>query len=251
MALERKPFQGVYNIIRFNWHFYVLTFLLLVVLFCIKSFLPIFLQSILIWLGFLIIMTIVVSVLTSFFVYDYSDLYRLYWLSDLNDKKVLNVNAGFDETSSIIKQIFPKTHLVVCDFYDADIHTEISIERARKAYPSHENTVKVDSIALPFGNATFSKVIIILAAHEIRNQDERILFFKELNRIMEPDGHIYVTEHLRDFQNFLAFNIGFLHFYSKNNWLKVFENSDLYLAREIKTTPLISTFILKKNGNTF
>lgn len=251
MGLERKPFQGVFNIIRFNWHFYVIAGAILIVLFIINSFLPVFLQSIIKWLGFLIIITIAVSVTTSFYVYDYSDLYKLYWLSDLNCKKVLNVNAGFDETSTIIKRIFPKTDLTICDFYDPDKHTEISIERARKAYPSHKDTIRVDSSILPFENATFSHVISILSAHEIRKRDERILFFKELNRITEPDGHIYVTEHLRDLNNFLAYNVGFLHFHSKRNWLKVFEKSDLYLEREIKITPFISTFVLKKNGNTF
>lgn len=251
MGLERKPFQGVFNIIRFNWHFYVIAGAVLIVLFVINSFVPVFLQSIIIWLGFLILIPITVSVLTSFYVYDYSDLYKLYWLSDLNDKKVLNINAGFDETSAIIKRIFPKSDLTICDFYNPDKHTEISIERARKAYPYYENTISVDSSMLPFENATFSRVITILSAHEIRKKDERILFFKELNRITELNGHIYVTEHLRDLNNFVAYNIGFLHFYSKINWLKVFEKSDLYLVREIKTTPFISTFVLKKNGNTY
>ncbi|TDT38697.1 ubiE/COQ5 methyltransferase-like protein [Maribacter spongiicola] len=251
MGLERKPFQGVFNIIRFNWHFYVIAGAVLIVLFIIKYFVPVFLQSVIIWLGILILIPITVSVLTSFYVYDYSDLYKLYWFSDLNEKKVLNVNAGFDETSAIIKHIFPKTDLTICDFYNAEKHTEISMERARKAYPSHKHTVKVDASALPFKNGVFSHVITIFSAHEIRNQNERILFLKELNRITELDGHIYITEHLRDFNNFLAYNIGFLHFYTKSSWLKVFENSDLYLEREIKITPFISTFVLKKNGNTF
>lgn len=251
MGLERKPFQGIFNIIRFNWHFYVIASAVLLFLFIIFFFVTVFFQSIIIWLGFLFLILITFSVLTSYYVYDYSDLYKLYWFSSLNDKKVLNINAGFDETSAIIKQNFPKIDLTVCDFYNSDKHTEISIERARKAYPSDKNTLRVDSSILPFQNATFSNVIVIFSAHEIRKQEERILFFKELNRITEPSGQIYITEHLRDLNNFLAYNIGFMHFYSKSNWLKVFEQSNLYLEEEIKITPFVSTFVLKRNGNTF
>ncbi len=47
-------------------------------------------------------------------------------------KQILNINAGFDETSFIIKNNFPNADLNVFDFYDAEIHTEPAIVRARK-----------------------------------------------------------------------------------------------------------------------
>ena len=93
------------------------------------------------------------------------------------------------------------------------------------------------------------KILLILAAHEIRNGNERIAFFKELNRIIKPTGQIYVTEHLRDTANFIAYNIGFFHFYSKKSWLDTFAKANLAISQEIKQTPFISTFILVKNGN--
>jgi hypothetical protein len=78
---------------------------------------------------------------------------------------------------------------------------------------------------------------------------ERIAFFKELNRILKPEGKIYITEHLRDWVNFIPYSVGFFHFYSKNNWSKIVHSSDLKIEKEIKTTPFVSTFILTKNGN--
>ncbi len=33
----RKPFQGVWNIIRFNWHFYVVAFVVIFISFLIKG----------------------------------------------------------------------------------------------------------------------------------------------------------------------------------------------------------------------
>jgi len=71
-----------------------------------------------------------------------------------------------------------------------------------------------------------------------------------LHRIIKPDGEIYISEHLRDTANFIAFTIGFLHFYSKNTWFKTFSTAKLSLKKEIKTTLFTSTFILHKNGNT-
>lgn len=91
---------------------------------------------------------------------------------------------------------------------------------------------------------------MILSAHEIRNEIERIELFKELNRVIKLNGQIYVTEHLRDFPNFLAYNIGFFHFHTKSSWLKTFNDANLKIRQEIKLTPFISTFILYKNGNT-
>ena len=92
------------------------------------------------------------------------------------------------------------------------------------------------------------KIFVIFAAHEIRNEQERLDFFKELKRVIKPTGEIFITEHLRDVPNFLAYNIGFLHFYSKLNWFQVFELTGLSLKSEQKITPFISTFTLTKYG---
>ncbi|MEP2239503.1 MAG: methyltransferase domain-containing protein [Maribacter sp.] len=238
------------NILRFNWHFYVIAAVLLLFALGLQIIAPFYLQRILFWSALLGIITIIVSLLVSYYIYDYSSLYQLSWLPNLNDKKVLNINAGFDETSEIIRGDFPNIDLTICDFYDSEKHTEVSIERARLLYPPSSNTVKVNTHNLPFKDKTFSVVIAMFSAHEIRNTEERELFFKELKRVMKEDGQIFVTEHLRDSYNFIAYTIGFFHFYSKSNWLKIFKNGGLRLVKEGKTTPFVSTFILQKNGDT-
>jgi ubiquinone/menaquinone biosynthesis C-methylase UbiE len=250
MELKRKPFQGVFNIIRFNWHFYLVAGLVLISLIAFKHHLPEIAEPFAFWLVTLAALTVIVSLIVSFYVYDISDLYQFNWLSNANKKVILNINAGFDETSRIIKNKFPDSDLTICDFYAPLKHTEISIKRARKAYPPFENTIQVSTDILPFSNHTFDYALAILSAHEIRNEKERIEFFKELNRITKPAGQIFVTEHLRDFNNFMAYTIGFFHFHSKSSWLQTFEQANLTVKREIKTTPFITTFILEKNGNT-
>jgi len=236
MDVKRKAFQGLTNIIRFNWHFYLLA--------CVA--LP--------FLGFgfgmaLAILTLS-SLLVSYYIYDHSNLYALPWLENAQPETILNINAGFDESSGLLSQKFPSAALHICDFYDPKKHTEVSLKRARKAYPPHPNCLRVQTSHLPFSDHTFDTVIAMLAAHEIRSTEERAQFFLELNRVSKSGGRIYVTEHLRDFPNLLAYNIGFFHFLSKKSWLETFEAAHLQIEAVMHTTPFITTFILKrKNGN--
>lgn len=251
MDLKRKSYQGVLNIVRFNWHFYVAFFLLLILYTFIDQFLPGGLRILGRSLTLFAVFTTVVSLLISYYIYDRSDLYKFRCLPNSNHKEVLNINAGFDETSNFIKLKYPKVILSVADFFDPKKHTEISIKRARRAYPPLAGTITVESETLPFGDKQFDSTIAMLSAHEIRNDKERIKFFKELGRVTKNDGHIYVTEHLRDFNNFLAYTIGFFHFYSKSTWLKTFEEADLKITKELNSTPFITTFILQKNDTPY
>jgi ubiquinone/menaquinone biosynthesis C-methylase UbiE len=251
MEKIRKPFQGVFNIIRFNWHFYVLALCSILFIFILAHYLNETYKTYLYLLCFLIFLPIFVSLYVSYYVYDVSSLYSLKWIDDNNERlNIININAGFDETSILLKEKFPHAELAVLDFYDSKKHTEVSIKRARNAYPPYPNTIQVTTSQLPFEDNSTDKIFVIFAAHEIRHEEERIVFFKELKKIIKPTGQIIVTEHLRDVPNFLAYNIGFLHFYSKQTWLNTFLSANLHVEKEQKITSFISTFTLTKNGNT-
>lgn len=249
MDLKRKPFQGVVNIIKFNWHFYVISAIFVCLYILFKQRLPANIECVLFYLIILACISIANSLLISYYIYDLSNLYQLGWLPDSTPSKTLNINAGFDETSYIIQTKYPDTELTVCDFYDPKKHTEISIARARKAYPPYPNTIQISTNQIPFADNTFDLITIIFAAHEIRNVEERIMFFKELSRIIKPSGKIVVTEHLRDFNNLLAYNIGFFHFLPKSIWFSTFRESNLDIVMETKSTAFIRHFTLQKNGN--
>ncbi len=245
MAPTRKPGQGVLNIVRFNWHFYVIAGIGLVITAGFINYLPAPLRH---WaLGGLLLggLTMIVSLVVSWYVYDRSDLYQLRWLAGYTPRRILNINAGFDETSAIIQAQFPQATLTSADFYNPEHHTEISIQRARRAYPPPTGTVSVSTQNLPFPDGAFEGVLAILSAHEIREEQERICFFRELGRVMAPNGQIFVTEHLRDWFNFAAYTVGFLHFYSETTWRRTFERAGLVVQKTIKTTPFITTFILR------
>lgn len=247
----RKPFQGVWNIIRFNWHFYVLAgaLVLLLCLTAIASTLS--LQPFLYIACFLIVLSTTLSLLASLYVYDLSGLYRLDWIQPQGTERlIVNINAGFDETSHLLQAKFSGAELMALDFYDPEKHTEVSIQRARKAYPPFPGTIPITTTGLPLADHSADIIFVILSAHEIRNPIERGRFFKALARAIKPTGQIYVTEHLRDFPNFLVYNIGCFHFYSKRSWLNTFNDAGLSLQQEIKLTPFISTFILNTHGTT-
>jgi hypothetical protein len=251
MEQLRKPFQGVKNIVRFNWHFYVGVIVFCLLVFIIKFNLPCQLNYLLNIVLFSVITITLITLAVSFYVYDLSGLYKLNWLPNCNEKlSIVNINAGFDETSELLNLKYPNSDLTVLDFYDPIRHTEISIKRARKAYPIYPNTLKIKTASLPIETSSMDKVFVIFSAHEIRNEKERIEFFNELKRIISDTGEIYVTEHLRDLPNFLAYNIGFMHFLDLSSWYSVFSKSKLKIKYEQKLNPFITNFTLTKYGNT-
>jgi ubiquinone/menaquinone biosynthesis C-methylase UbiE len=248
MAQMRTPLQGVSNVVRFNRHFYLLALAALLIILLSGIFIKTLrLHSIILFAG--AFGATLITLLVTYYVYDWSGLYDLFWLDDPDAKeksRVLNINAGFDETSALLADKFKGSELMVFDFYDSKKHTEISIKRARRAYPPYPNTKQITTSKIPLGNESIDKVFAILSLHEIRNREERNAFFQELHRILKPDGRVFVTEHLRDAANFLAYNVGFFHFHSKKSWLENFQAAQLVIEKEIKITPFLTTFVLKK-----
>jgi SAM-dependent methyltransferase len=253
-AVIRKPYQGVLNIIRFNWHFYLITAISVLLLLAAGN----FIGSLMFWpcmiLAAGIMVSASISLFVSYYVYDKSNLYDFTWLQRFNTlgaPTVVNIHAGFDETSSILEKNLPNAILQVFDFYDRSKHTEISIERARKAYPSYNGTIKITTSELPVAKKSVDIIFNIFALHEVRNPEERIHFLKEQVRALRQNGKIVVVEHLRDVPNFLAYNIGFLHFFSAREWDHNFQQAGLCVYNKFTITSFITVFILTKaDGNT-
>jgi len=246
MEVKRRKFQGVLNILSFNRHFYVagLGVLLLVFVshFVVK------------WPPLLFGITVaaflyglIMPLLVSAYVYDYSGYYELDWLKetvhDYSDADlIININAGFDETSFILKRRFPHSDLKAFDFYNAERHKEPAIKRARKVSLVYPNTQQVESGALPLPDRAGDLIFLLSAVHEIRSHDEKILFLRECHRLCKPEGKVIMVEHLRDLPNFLAFSVGFTHFFSRTVWKNAFERAGFGSFQETKFTPFLSIF---------
>jgi hypothetical protein len=155
MEAVRKPFQGIINIIRFNWHFYLIAFVAISLLYFIAGFWmknPLLANLV----SAVVLLPVLISLLISYYVYDRSGLYALNWLTIDNSRPehMINIHAGFDETSTILRKKFPLAHLSVFDFYDPAKHTEVSIKRARKAYPPYPSTIQINTEVIPLAAAS-------------------------------------------------------------------------------------------------
>jgi hypothetical protein len=249
MAPMRQPLQGVRNIIRFNWHFYALALGLALGLGFASALLPAPYRYVGCAGLAMVLLPLLVSLAVSTYVYDYAGLYDLQWLpasvAPAAGATLLTVSAGFDEISPLLTQRWPDSQLLAVDFYDPARHTEVSIRRARAAYPPPPGTRQVGTHSLPLPTHTVATTWAFLAAHEIRDADERATFFAELKRVTQPTGQIIVVEHLRDAANFFAYTLGFLHFHSRKSWLTTFRGAGLRVEQEIKITPFITAFFLR------
>ena len=169
MEEKRRKFQGVLNILSFNRHFYVYGLAVLAILFASRLLIdwPVALFWVIIaafLYGF--IMPLIVSA----YVYDFSGYYKFKWLKGLtNDGEVnliVNIHAGFDETSFIIKNRFPQADLRVFDFYNPEQHTEAAIKRARKVSLVYPNTQQITSNSIPLEDRSTDIIFLLSAAHE-------------------------------------------------------------------------------------
>lgn len=248
----RKPLQGVSNIVRFNWHFYLLAIVIIVCSFLVGHLFSDNVQYFSFLAAVVGLMAMMVSLAVSFYIYDWSGIYKLNWLDDIVPKHyntMINVHGGFDETSGLLKDKFPNSTLLIFDFYNPEQHTEVSLKRARMAYPALQENISVDTDQLPVKAAYADCIFLFFAAHEVRDEEERLIFFKELSRILKPGGIIVITEHLRDVPNFIAYTFGCFHFYSRQTWLDCFLKAKLKVTNEKKITPFITTFVLSQDGN--
>jgi ubiquinone/menaquinone biosynthesis C-methylase UbiE len=246
MVPKRRSFQGVLNILSFNRHFYVIGLAVLALVFASRWL--IHWPPILFWIvvaAFLygLIMPLIVSA----YVYDFSGYYDLHWMKDLihqrqNAGLIVNITAGFDETSYLIKDKFPDAELRALDFYNPKRHTEAAIRRARKVSPGFPDTRSIPSDAIPLEDRSADLVFLLSAAHEIRSNEEKVLFLKECRRLCKPGGTVVMVEHLRDFPNFVAFSVGFTHFFSQPTWMNVFHRAGFTKLNETKFTPFMSVF---------
>src|SRR5690606_7253754 len=149
-----------------------------------------------------------------------------------------NIHAGFDESTELLRARYPGVRWSVFDFYDPVRHTEVSIRRARRAHPPAKDTRAIPPTNLLPPDASFDRIVLFFAAHEIRDPEERIGFFRELHRLLAPGGVVVVTEHLRDLSNIAAYNLGAWHFHTPADWQSTFEASRFDVAAVLKPASL-------------
>lgn len=240
-VLHRGPYQGVLQIVRFNWPRY------LAAAACIAA--AALIRPLLTAPGLVILLAAIVpvaywtvsSLLVSHYVYDRSHLYELAWLTGALERaphRWLNIHCGFDETTPLLAATFSAPGKVV-DIFDQCAMTENSIRKARQAQSSAAHAESARFYALPFPTGAFDAVFCIFAAHELRRHHDRVRLFAEIVRLLSPGGTFVLAEHLRDWPNFLAFGPGFLHFHSWRAWQRAARDAGLVLRADFAFTPFV------------
>ena len=90
-----------------------------------------------------VLLSLLLSLAATWIADDASRLYQFSWLAPplSGAEHGANLNAGFDETTALLRISLPSIAWQVFDFHDPAAHTEASIRRARRAHPPEPGTV--------------------------------------------------------------------------------------------------------------
>ncbi len=159
----RKPYEGMLNILLFNWPQYVRAMLVALTLVVATMIIPLpRWLLILLYIGASgAVYFLVTSLVVSYVVYDHSPLYRWTWLKKLfttEPQRIANIHAGFDESSEALRALFPHADLTVVDLYDPVRMSDPSIARARQYRPSKVPSIPGSSFTHKHMRCNFSPV---------------------------------------------------------------------------------------------
>jgi len=246
--IRRHRFEGVLQIVRYNWPQYVAGSVAVLGagawLWCDNRNGG--------WLRFALWLAVLpaawwclASLAASHWIYDHSKLYRWTWIPSVLPAKPghwLNLHAGLDESSAALRALFPDSNGQTCDFYDAAEMSEPGIRRARGERHATAGE-RVCYRRLPFSDETFDAVFLFFAAHELRGASGREAFFRELRRVLARSGKLLLVEHARDLANLAAFGPGFLHFMSAGEWRRLARVAGLQILQERRMTPFVRAIL--------
>jgi SAM-dependent methyltransferase len=156
----------------------------------------------------------------------------------------VQINAGLEETTLPLKEVFPAAEGKRFDLYSPAVMTEPAVTRARRQ--NVDSAIAVQPDALPIEDGWAQLVVVTLAAHEIRDGRQRKCFFRELRRVVAEEGKVIVVEHLRDLAAALAFGPGILHFFPRREWMRLGRLVGLEVERERRITPFIRAFVYRR-----
>lgn len=243
--------SGVRQIFLYNWHFYAAALVLdLAAVLLLMRFSPqAGIRFAIYLISTLATFWALSSLLVSHYVYDRSQLYQWKWLTALLKDGAgnwANIHAGLDQTSNSLTQLFPSTRRRILDIYLPSEMSEPSIRRARHYAEGATAPEKANPSALPLEDCECDTIFLIFVAHELRSPQARYQLFREIHRALTLGGRVVLVEHLRDWNNVLAYGPGALHFFSGRQWHNVCIKAGLYVVDEFRVTPFVMCFIFAK-----
>jgi SAM-dependent methyltransferase len=180
--------------------------------------------------------------------FDSSELLSGTWLREEvapEPRRWVQINAGLEETTLPMKEVFPEAEGKTLDLYNPAVMTEPAVTRARQQ-SADKTALFAEPESLPVEDGWADLAVVTLAAHEIRDGQKREKFFHELRRIVSPEGSVVVVEHLRDLPAMLAFGPGIFHFFPRSEWLRLGTRAGLTVTRERRITPFVRVFVYQQ-----
>ncbi len=247
----RGPFDGVLQIVRYNWSLYAAAIAGSAVVVALVLMLhPVAVVSWILLAGSAFgIFWLAASLAASHYIYDRSGLYKWDWIRDklgLGPHRLVNVHCGLDESSVDLRRVFPEAELAILDIYDSEEMPERSIARARAEARVPSGAVKADYRRLPLETGSVDAVFTIFAAHELRRAAAKETFFREAWRVLQPGGRLLLVEHLRDAWNLAAFGPGAWHFFPRREWLRVAAATGFELSAETSQTVFVHALVFRR-----
>jgi len=237
-------------VIQFNKDKIFLGLILSIILITLSIYTAFWFSKFLFIFGLLILTNIILAIFASYQLYDKSNLYKpkelLQSLIIKKTDKAIFLHASFDPVSSKLEQMFKIGNLKIYNLYGNRHEDEKSIKISNKLFPPNPKQQVINPTNLPDNSNSIDYILAITSLHEILSQEKRIHFFKEANRILKDDGTLIICEQLKNWINFIFFNIGVFHFVSFNQWKDAIEKSNLKIEKVEKITPWGTMIFVKK-----
>lgn len=189
-----------------------------------------------------------ISLGTSFYIYDRSELLGGKWLVALLphvSERWAAVDAGLDAEIDL-KAAMPGRCVGRLDIFQPEFMRAGSIRRARQRTARVSEATPSSPVALALPDASCDAVVVAFVAHELNAADTREKFFLEVSRVLRRGGRMVLVEHVRDAANFAVFGPGFWHFLPRSEWLRLAQHSKLKVVIERRVTPWVVAWALEK-----
>jgi hypothetical protein len=251
LNMPRTQFQGVVQIVRFNWPFYLAATLVLsagIWAVLILS-MPLLVRAILSMGIAAAAFWVITSLGIAHYIYDRAGIYDPSWIQralSTSPRRWASFHAGLDEFGPILRKAFSNNDGLIVDLFDPNEMTEPSIKRARRFANESSRSIHANFRALPMSDNELDAAFVFFSAHELRKPESQIKFLTELRRVISTSGEIILLEHLRDWPNFFAFGPGCFHFHSRQTWNRSIGSAGLFVVKELILTPFVHAFVLKR-----